>query len=74
MRARRLCSRSCAAGRGGLTYAEPGHRFEQVRIVVEWGLDVKSPMRKLKVDLGELMYVFDDASWETSHYLDLETG
>jgi len=31
-------------------------------------------MRKLKVDLGELMYVFDDASWETSHYLDLETG
>ena len=31
-------------------------------------------MRKLQVDLGELMYVFDDASWETSHYLDLETG
>ena len=31
-------------------------------------------MRKIRVDLGELMYIFDDASWETSHYLDLETG
>jgi len=31
-------------------------------------------MRKIKMDLGELMYIFDDASWETSHYLDLETG
>ena len=30
--------------------------------------------KKLKVDLGELMYVFEDASYEMSHYLDLETG
>jgi hypothetical protein len=31
-------------------------------------------MRRIKMDLGELMVIFDDASWETSHYLDLETG
>jgi len=34
----------------------------------------KTLMRKLNVDLGELIYAFDDASWEMSHYLDLETG
>ena len=31
-------------------------------------------MRKLRVDLSELMYVFEDASSMMSHYLDLETG
>lgn len=33
-----------------------------------------SPIRKIKVALSELAAVFDDASWEMSHYLDLETG
>jgi hypothetical protein len=31
-------------------------------------------MRKLKVDLDELAYALEDASWETDYYLDLETG
>jgi predicted nucleotidyltransferase len=31
-------------------------------------------MRKLQVDLGELAMAFEDASWEQSYYLDLETG
>lgn len=31
-------------------------------------------MRKLNVDLTELEFIFDDASWETNYYLDLETG
>jgi len=31
-------------------------------------------MRKLKVDLSELEFLLDDASWETNHYLDLQTG
>lgn len=31
-------------------------------------------MRKLKVDLGELEAAFENASWEASYYLDLETG
>jgi hypothetical protein len=31
-------------------------------------------MNKLKVDLPGLMAAFEDASWETSYYLDLETG
>lgn len=31
-------------------------------------------MRKLKIDLDELAYVLEDASWETDQYLDLETG
>jgi hypothetical protein len=31
-------------------------------------------MRKIKMSLGELKYAFEDASWETSRYLDLETG
>jgi hypothetical protein len=31
-------------------------------------------MRKLQVDLDELMFAFDNASWEMSYYLDLETG
>lgn len=31
-------------------------------------------MRKLKVDLSELELIFDVASWETNHYLDLQTG
>ncbi|MEW5956106.1 MAG: UPF0158 family protein [Chloroflexota bacterium] len=31
-------------------------------------------MKKLKVNLGELAFAMEDASWETSHYLDLETG
>ena len=30
--------------------------------------------RRLKVDLSELEVAFDDASWERSYYLDLETG
>jgi predicted nucleotidyltransferase len=30
--------------------------------------------KRLKVDLPGLMAAFEDASWETSHYLDLETG
>jgi hypothetical protein len=34
----------------------------------------KKRMRKLKVDLDELAYALEDASWETNHYLDLETG
>lgn len=31
-------------------------------------------MRKIRVDLSELMYAFEDVSWEMSRYLDLETG
>jgi predicted nucleotidyltransferase len=31
-------------------------------------------MKRLKVDLPGLMVAFEDASWESSHYLDLETG
>jgi len=31
-------------------------------------------MKKIKMSLGELEYAFEDASWETSCYLDLETG
>jgi hypothetical protein len=31
-------------------------------------------MQKIKVNLGELMYIFEDAGLETSYYLDLETG
>lgn len=31
-------------------------------------------MKKLKVDMAELEWAFEDASWEISHYLDLETG
>jgi hypothetical protein len=31
-------------------------------------------MKKLKVELGELTYAFEDASWMTNYYLDLETG
>jgi predicted nucleotidyltransferase len=31
-------------------------------------------MKRLKVDLLRLMSAFEDASWETSYYLDLETG
>lgn len=31
-------------------------------------------MKRLKVNLPELMAAFEDASWETSYYLDLETG
>jgi hypothetical protein len=33
-----------------------------------------TPRRKLAVDLSELEYAFEDASWEASRYLDLETG
>jgi hypothetical protein len=31
-------------------------------------------MRKIEVSLGDLMCAFEDASWEMSRYLDLETG
>jgi hypothetical protein len=31
-------------------------------------------MKKLKVELGELTYAFEDTSWMTNYYLDLETG
>jgi hypothetical protein len=31
-------------------------------------------MKKLKVDLSELAFVMENASWEISHYLDRETG
>jgi predicted nucleotidyltransferase len=31
-------------------------------------------MKKIRVDLGELLYAFEDASWEMGRYLDLETG
>jgi len=31
-------------------------------------------MRKLQIDLGELVMAFEDATWERSYYLDLETG
>jgi hypothetical protein len=31
-------------------------------------------MRKIKMDLSELMYAFEDTSWEASRYLDVETG
>jgi len=31
-------------------------------------------MKELHVDLAELGFVFEDASWEANHYLDLETG
>ncbi len=31
-------------------------------------------MRELKLDLGMLIYAFEDASWMMNYYLDLETG
>jgi predicted nucleotidyltransferase len=31
-------------------------------------------MRELKLDLEQLIYAFEDASWMTNYYLDLETG
>jgi Uncharacterised protein family (UPF0158) len=31
-------------------------------------------MRKLQIDLGELAMAYEDATWERSYYLDLETG
>jgi predicted nucleotidyltransferase len=31
-------------------------------------------MRKIKMDLGELIYAFEDTSWEANRYLDVETG
>ena len=31
-------------------------------------------MRKIKMSLGELVYAFEDTSWEANLYLDLETG
>jgi hypothetical protein len=31
-------------------------------------------MRELPIDLGELVMAFEDATWERSYYLDLETG
>ena len=31
-------------------------------------------MRKLKIDLGELAFAFENASWEHANYLDRETG
>jgi len=31
-------------------------------------------MRKLKTDLDDLAYALENVSWETHHYLDLETG
>ncbi len=31
-------------------------------------------MQKLQIDLGELAMAFEDATWERSYYLDLETG
>ncbi len=37
-------------------------------------LNRDAPKRKLAVDLSELEYAFEDASWEASRYLDLETG
>src|SRR3972149_5755748 len=37
-------------------------------------LNPETPKRRLAVDLSELESAFEDASWEMSHYLDLETG
>jgi hypothetical protein len=39
-------------------------------------LEPKGPRerRKLAIDLDDLDLAFDNASWETSYYLDLETG
>ncbi len=31
-------------------------------------------MNKLEVDLGELELAFESGSWESSYYLELETG
>ena len=31
-------------------------------------------MRKLKINLGDLAFALENVSWETDHYLDLETG
>jgi hypothetical protein len=31
-------------------------------------------MKKLQLELGELSMAFEDASWETSYFLDMETG
>ena len=31
-------------------------------------------MKKLTVEMGELIFAFEDASWMTNHYLDTETG
>jgi hypothetical protein len=32
------------------------------------------PLRKLAVDMGELTFAFEDASWTANYYLDTETG
>ena len=31
-------------------------------------------MKKLRVDVDGLTFAFENASWEMSYYLDLETG
>lgn len=36
--------------------------------------ETRQPGRVLKVDLEDLQMAFDNASYEVSHYLDLETG
>jgi hypothetical protein len=33
-----------------------------------------SPRRKLKIDLAELVFAFENASWEAEYYLNRETG
>jgi 3-polyprenyl-4-hydroxybenzoate decarboxylase len=30
--------------------------------------------RRLKIDLAELAYAFENSDWETDYFLDLETG
>jgi hypothetical protein len=37
-------------------------------------LNPETPKCRLAADLSELASAFEDASWETNHYLDLETG
>ena len=37
-------------------------------------MDENRPMRRLKVDLPELIMALDNSSWEAEYYLDLETG
>ena len=34
----------------------------------------ETPLRKLRVDMGELEMAFENSSWETHYYLDRETG
>jgi predicted nucleotidyltransferase len=47
---------------------------ERAAVLLERRQEKEMARNRLKVDLPGLMAAFEDASWETSYYLDLKTG